>query len=35
MMAGAVTLSLADVYYPTMLLGRAGAADLALIRESD
>ena len=30
MMAGAVTLSLADVYYPTMLLGRAGAAGLAV-----
>jgi len=30
MMAGAVTLSLADVYYPTMLLGRAGAAGLAM-----
>ncbi len=29
MMAGAVTLSLADVYYPTMLFGRAGAAGLA------
>ncbi len=29
MMAGAVTLSLADVYYPTMLLGRGGAAGLA------
>lgn len=30
MMAGAVTLSLADVYYPTLLLGRAGAAGLAV-----
>ncbi|HTP29477.1 MAG TPA: P-type conjugative transfer protein TrbL [Anaeromyxobacteraceae bacterium] len=30
MMAGAVTLSLADVYYPSMLLGRAGAAGLAV-----
>jgi len=30
MMAGAVTLSLGDVYYPTMLLGRAGAAGLAV-----
>ena len=30
MMAGAVTLSLADVYFPTMLLGRAGAAGLAV-----
>ncbi|MCI0410968.1 MAG: P-type conjugative transfer protein TrbL [Acidobacteria bacterium] len=30
MMAGAVTLSLADVYYPTMLLGRAGAGGLAV-----
>jgi len=30
MMAGAVTLSLADVYYPTMLLGRAGATGLAV-----
>ena len=29
MMAGAVTLSLADVYYPAMLFGRAGAAGLA------
>jgi type IV secretion system protein TrbL len=29
MMAGAVTLSLADVYYPTMLFSRAGAAGLA------
>jgi len=29
MMAGAVTLSLADVYYPTMLLGRFGTAGLA------
>ena len=29
MMAGAVHLSLADVYYPAMLAGRAGAAGLA------
>jgi type IV secretion system protein TrbL len=30
MMAGAVTLSFADVYFPTMLLGRGGAAGLAV-----
>ena len=29
MMAGAVHLSIADVYYPAMLAGRAGAAGLA------
>src|SRR6266403_2982175 len=29
MMVGAVNLSLADVYYPTMLAGRAGGAGLA------
>jgi type IV secretion system protein TrbL len=28
MMAGAVTLSLADVYCPTLLLGRAGSVGL-------